>query len=148
MGRYLRLFTDLPLDEIARLEKLEGAELNHAKKLLADEATALARGVDDLPGIHETVAQLFEQQSGDTSQLPKIVVKNHELPIGMEEMFVRSGLCASKGEARRLIQGGGARLNDQIVMDSKDYLTADHFSTGAVKVSSGKKKHVILELKY
>lgn len=147
VGRYLRLFTDLPLDEIARLEKLEGAELNHAKKVLADEATALARGVDDLPGIHETVAQLFEQQSGGTSQLPKIVVKSHELPMGMEDMFVRSGLCASKGEAKRLIQGGGARLNDQVVIDSKDNLIASHFSNGTVKVSSGKKKHVILELK-
>jgi tyrosyl-tRNA synthetase len=146
VGRYLRLFTDLPLDEIERLEKLEGAELNQAKKILADEATALARGAGDLPGIHETIAQLFEQQTGDMNQLPKITIKNHELPIGMEDMFVRSGLCASKGEAKRLIQGGGARLNDQVISDSKNTLNADHFSNGIVKVSSGKKKHVVFEL--
>ncbi len=146
VGRYLRLFTDLPLDEIERLEKLEGAELNQAKKILADEATALARGVDDLPGIHETVAGLFEQQSGYMSQLPKIIITKHELPIGMEDMFVRSALCASKGEAKRLIQGGGARLNDQVINDSKDILTVDHFSNGHAKVSSGKKKHVVFEL--
>lgn len=146
VGRYLRLFTDLPLSEIERLEKLEGAELNHAKKVLADEATALARGAEDLPGIHETVAQLFEQQSGDMSQLPKVTIKKHELPMGMEDIFVRSGLCASKGEAKRLIQGGGARLNDQVISDSKNTLNADHFSNGIVKVSSGKKKHVVFEL--
>ncbi|MBY0282306.1 MAG: tyrosine--tRNA ligase [Alphaproteobacteria bacterium] len=146
VGRYLRLFTDLSLDEIERLEKLEGAELNQAKKVLADEATALARGMDDLPGIHETVAGLFEQQSGDMSQLPKVLIKRHELPMGMEDMFVRSGLCVSKGEAKRLVQGGGARLNDQVINDSKNNLTTDHFENGSVKVSSGKKKHVVLEL--
>jgi tyrosyl-tRNA synthetase len=146
VGRYLRLFTDLPMGEIARLEKLEGAELNHAKKILADEATALARGANDLPGIHEAVAQLFEQQSGNSNQLPKIILALDEFPIAMDELLVRANLCTSKGEAKRLIQGGGARLNDQTITDNKDTLNVDHFSQGQVKLSSGKKKHVILEV--
>jgi len=145
VGRYLRLFTDLPLDEIERLEKLEGAELNHAKKVLADEATILARGGEELSGIHETAANLFEQQSGDMSQLPKVILHDGDLPILIDELFVRAGFCSSKGEARRLIQGGGARIDDQPISDIKSSLEKSVLSS-PVKISAGKKKHALVVL--
>jgi tyrosyl-tRNA synthetase len=147
VDRYLRLFTDLPISEIEQLEKLQGAELNEAKKILADEATALTRDKDCLQTIHQTVSELFEKQgSSDLSQLPKETVRASELPIGFDELFVKYNLTASKGEARRLIQGGGGRINDQTVQDVKDVLTLDHFSSGLAKLSAGKKKHLVLQL--
>ncbi len=147
VGRYLRLFTDLPISEIERLEKLQGAELNEAKKILADETTAMARGKDCLLTIHQAVSELFEKQgNGDLSQLPKEKIEASDLPIGFDELFVRFNLSTSKGEARRLIQGGGARVNDQPIQDIKDVLTSNHFSSGLAKLSAGKKKHLVLEL--
>lgn len=146
VGRYLRLFTELPLPEIEMLENLQGAELNEAKKILADQATALAHGTAVLPAIHQTIGALFEQGQGDLSSLPQFEVNKEELPIPVDEAFVRCGLTASKGEAKRLIQGGGARLNDQPIIDIKQVITrADFNAQGAkLKLSAGKKKHACL----
>ncbi|MGE5442952.1 MAG: tyrosine--tRNA ligase, partial [Bacteroidota bacterium] len=120
-GRFLRLFTELPLAEIEQLERLRGAELNEAKKVLADEATGLCHGRDAAVQVRTTAASLFEHglsaAAGDTATgtgLPTIQVAHEELEAGVPafELFRRGGLAASKGEARRLIKGGGARLND------------------------------------
>ncbi len=147
VGRYLRLFTDFPISEIEKLEKLQGAELNEAKKILADETTALARDRNCLEAIHQTVAELFKKQgSGDLNQLEKENINASELPLGFDEVFARYNLVTSKGEARRLIQGGGARVNDQPIHDIKDLLISDHFSDGLAKLSAGKKKHLVLQL--
>lgn len=149
VGRYLKLFTELPLKEITRLEQLGGAEINQAKKVLADEATALAHGREVLGDIHDTIAKLFEHQAGgDLSSLPTVIVSKDELAAGIPvlDLLCQLGFATSKGEARRLIQGGGARLNDEVITDpllavSHNDLTTD----GILKLSSGKKKHGIIK---
>lgn len=145
--RYLKLFTDLSLAEIDKLGQLQGAEVNEAKKILADEATTLAHGRDVLEGIHTQARELFESQgSGDLSQLPQQTLQEAQFPMGVDDLLVHVNLCASKGEAKRLIQGGGARLNDVAVPDIKHQITADIFQSGPLKVSAGKKKHVVVVL--
>ncbi len=112
VGRFLRLFTDLPLDEIARLDTLEGAEINEAKKLLADAATALCRGPRAAEAAAETARRTFEEGSAGES-LPSFAVTGGG--IGIVDALIGLGLCASKGEARRLVQGGGARVDGEKV---------------------------------
>lgn len=147
VGRFLRIFTELPLSEIQKLEVLKDAELNEAKKILADEATTLAHGADYLSAIHEQTKQLFEAARGDISSLTAEMITTADLPIAIDELFVRFGLTTSKGEAKRLIQGGAIRVNDQVVTDIKAVLaTADFNEVGRAKVSSGKKKHLVLEV--
>jgi tyrosyl-tRNA synthetase len=126
VGRFLRLFTDLPLSEIARLEKLEGQELNEAKKLLATEATRLAHGDD-----------------AETEALPTTLVPSAELAAGIPvfRLFVLAGLAASNGEARRLIRGGGARVGDAPVTDEAATLSTADLIDGAIKLSAGRKQH-------
>ncbi len=149
VGRYLRLFTELPLEEIGKLEQLQGAEINEAKKVLADEATAMAHGRSCLPEIHATIAKIFEHQSGgDVTSLPHLTTDSARLNQGIPlvDVLVEAGLCSSKSEARRLIQGNGARVNDQPVTDVDYRITPDALtSEGYCKVSSGKKKHVIVK---
>ena len=147
VGRFLKLFTTLPLDEIARLAALQGAEINEAKKVLATEATALIHGRDKAEAAAETARKTFEQ--GQTaSDLPTVEIAASELAagIGVLAAFVTAGLVKSNGEARRQIQGGGLKINDVGVTDEKmtldrGALTAD----GIVKLSLGKKKHVLLK---
>ncbi|MDP3371415.1 MAG: tyrosine--tRNA ligase [Candidatus Paracaedibacteraceae bacterium] len=147
VGRFLRIFTELPISEIQKLEVLKDAELNEAKKILADEATILAHGFDHLAAIHEQTKQLFEAARGDISSLTAEVIALADLPIGIDELFVRFGLTASKGEAKRLIQGGAVRVNDCAINDVKAVLGASDFNEiGRVKISSGKKKHLVLEM--
>jgi tyrosyl-tRNA synthetase len=134
VGKFLRLFTDVPLDEIARLEALEGAEINEAKKLLADAATAMCRGEDAARDAAETARRTFEEGSaGDT--LPSFAVAG---PISIVDALVGLGFCASKGEARRLIQGGGARADGEKIDDEAAMVTA------GAKISAGKKKHGLI----
>src|SRR5207245_6518926 len=116
VGRFLRLFTELPLAEIARLEKLRDAEINEAKKLLATEATALCHGRAAADAAAETAREVFEA-GGAGEALPQVTVPRAALARGLPafELFVRAGLAASNGEARRLIKGGGARINDGVV---------------------------------
>ncbi|MCM8730148.1 tyrosine--tRNA ligase [Hephaestia sp. GCM10023244] len=138
VGRFLRLFTDLPLDEIARLEVLEGAEINEAKKVLADAATAMCRGAAAAAEAAATARKTFEEgAAGDA--LPR-----HAVPagaIGVVDALVALGFAASKGEARRLIKGGGARIEGEKVADEAATIT---IGDQPVRLSAGKKHHGLL----
>jgi tyrosyl-tRNA synthetase len=146
VGRFLRLFTDLPLGEIARLEELQGAEINEAKIALANATTALAHGADAAAAAAETARRTFVE--GDVGEaLPTLLAPRDELQRGIPafELFRRAGLAASNGEARRLIKGGGARLNDQTIEDETRAVTlADVTAAGHVKLSAGKKRHALV----
>ena len=147
VGRFLKLFTELPMDEIRRLEALEGAEINEAKKTLANEATAMLHGREAADLAAETARKTFEEGVMATS-LPTIEVPHAEFDagIGVLSAFVRAGLVASTGEARRQIKGGGLRVNDVAASDERATLSAaDLTGDGVVKLSLGKKKHVLLK---
>lgn len=147
VARFLRLFTFLPLDEISRLEKLEGAEINDAKKVLATEATALLHGRDKAEAAAETARRTFEQ-GALAADLPTVEIARDDLNAGLGILaaFVKAGLVASNSEARRQVQGGGLKVNDQAVTNEKASLTvADAAASGVIKLSLGKKKHVLLK---
>ncbi len=147
VGRFLKLFTELPLDEIARLEALEGAEINEAKKILATEATAMVHGRDAAVEAAETARKTFEEGTlGET--LPAIAVERAEIDAGFGVLtaFVKAGLVASTGEARRQIKGGGLKINDKAVTDEKAMVASSDFIDGIAKLSLGRKKHVLLKL--
>jgi len=135
VGKFLRRFTDLPLDEIARLEALEGSEINTAKKILADEATALAHGRKAAEAAGETARLTFEEGSAGEA-LPTLKVAGG---IGLVDALVGLGLVASKNEARRLIQQGGAKVDGEKVDEDRVIVVS-----GEVRVSAGKKKHGLL----
>ncbi len=137
VGRFLRLFTDLPLDEIARLESLEGAEINEAKKLLANEATAMCRGRDAAEGAAETARRTFEEGASGAS-LPSIVAGG---ATPLVDVLVALGFASSKGEARRLIKGGGARIDGEKIADEAAVVTV---GDAPVRISAGKKHHGIV----
>ena len=137
VGRFLRLFTDLPLDEIARLESLEGAEINQAKIVLANEATALCRGKEAANLAAETARKTFEEGSAG-ADLPTLAVAGS---VGIVDALIGLGFCASKGEARRLIAGGGARVDNEKVVDEALTIV---MSGNPVRVSAGKKHHGLL----
>ncbi|PTW60091.1 tyrosyl-tRNA synthetase [Breoghania corrubedonensis] len=146
VGRFLKLFTKLPLDEIARLEALEGAELNEAKKILANEATRLMHGDEAAAEAAETARKTFEEGALAQS-LPSIEVPQTDLEagIGLLAAYVQAGLCASNGDVRRNVKGGAVRINDETVTDERRTLTAaDLTSDGVIKLSLGKKKHILL----
>ena len=146
VGRFLRLFTALPLDEVARLEALRDAEVNDAKKLLASETTALLHGRAAAEEAAEASRRTFEE--GEIAEaLPTMTVPADELAggIGVLALFVRAGLVASNGEARRQIRGGGLRLNDVPIADERATATADDMRDGVVKLSLGRKKHVLVK---
>ena len=146
--RFLKLFTTLPLDEVARLAALQGQEINEAKKVLATEATALMHGRAQAEAASETARKTFEE-GAIASDLPTVAVTSAELSggIGVLGAFVRAGLVASNGEARRQIKGGGLRVNDVAVSDDKVMLTPAHVTPdGVIKLSMGKKRHVLLKI--
>ena len=146
VGKFLRLFTDLPLDEIARLEVLEGAEINEAKKLLATEATRMAHGDDAATAAADTARRTFEEGASGEA-LPTIEVPEAHLAAGMPlfALLTRVGLTPSNSEARRLIKGQGARLNDSVVADEKYSITLrDLNPDGMLKLSAGKKRHALV----
>jgi len=146
VGRFLRMFTDLPLEEIARLEKLAGAEINAAKITLATEATKMAHGEAAAEAAAETARRTFgEGSAGD--DLPSIEVASADLARGIQaiDLLHRAGLASSKSEARRLIKGGGARVNGEAIADDAAVLTAaDVTREGYIKLSVGKKKHALV----
>ncbi len=145
VGRFMRLFTVLPLDEIRRLESLGGAEINEAKKVLATEATALLHGKPAANEAAETARKTFEQ--GETAAtLPTIAVAHTDISAGMGVLaaFVTAGLVGSTGEARRLVQGGGLRVNDDPVSDPRAMIGLSDLRDGVIKLSLGRKKHVLL----
>jgi tyrosyl-tRNA synthetase len=144
--RFLKLFTFLPMDEIAKLAALKGAEVNEAKKTLATEATALIHGRDKAEAAAETARKTFEQ-GATAADLPSVNVSAAELEagIGVLQAFVKAGLVASNSEARRQVQGGGLKVNDAAVSDEKARISAgDVTGDGVIKLSLGKKKHVLL----
>ncbi len=148
VGRFLRLFTDLPLPEIDRLEALGGAEINEAKKRLATEATALLHGADAARAAAETARQTFEQ-GGAADTLPTHTIEVAELDgpaggINLYRLLAESGLVASNGEARRLIRNGGAYLNDVAIDDENRPLTRADMQLGYAKLSAGKKQHRLI----
>jgi tyrosyl-tRNA synthetase len=144
--RFLKLFTILPLDEIARLAALQGQEINEAKKVLATEATALVHGRASAEQAADTAQKTFEQ-GALAENLPTVEVPRAELEAGLGVLtaFVRAGLVASNGEARRQVKAGGLKVNDATVADEKMALTPrDTTPEGVIKLSLGKKKHVLL----
>ena len=146
VGRFLRLFTDLPLDEIARLELLRGAEINEAKIVLANETTMLAHGAEAAAAAAETARKTFAE-GGIGDSLPTFAIPRAELERGIPafDLFRRCDLAASNGEARRLIKGGGGRINDAAIGDETRPVTlADVNAQGIIKLSAGKKKHAIV----
>jgi tyrosyl-tRNA synthetase len=147
VSRFLKLFTVLPLDEIARLSALRGAEVNEAKKVLATEATALVHGRAAADEAAETARQTFEEGALAES-LPTVEITASELAdgLGVLAAFVRAGLVASNGEARRQVKGGGLKVNDATVTDERMALAAkDLTPEGVVKLSLGRKRHVLLK---
>lgn len=148
VGRFLRLFTELPLDEIERLEGLKDAEINDAKKVLANEATAMCHGADAAADAERTAAETFEQGQA-ASGLPTVGIPAAELADGIAAfaLFARAGLANSNGEARRLIRGGGGRVNDEQLKDENAPVTSDQADAeGVIKLSAGKKRHVLVKL--
>jgi tyrosyl-tRNA synthetase len=158
--RFLKLFTELSLEEIEELAKLQGADINKAKVILADEATALLHGRECLKAIHETIDTMFKggAQSSSTESLPRIYVTADELKKNDGEggegkrfldLFVELSLASSKKDARRLINGGGARLEGEKITDENGALTLDDFIDGKTEVTlrAGKKRAGVVELK-
>ncbi len=146
VGRFLRLFTELPLDEVARLEALGGAEINEAKKILATEVTGLCHGKAAATQAAETARQTFEQGTL-AADLPMVEIARARLQAGVPafELFAEAGLADSKGEARRLIKGGGARVNDAAVASETQAVSlTDTGADGRIKLSAGKKRHVLV----
>jgi len=146
VGRFLKLYTTLPLDEVARLAALGGAEINEAKKVLATEITAMLHGRPAAEQAAETARKTFED--GVTADsLPSVEVPRAELEagVGILALFVKAGLAGSNGEARRHVQGGAVKLNDETVSDDRRAVTLQDLSPeGALKLSLGKKKHILV----
>ena len=146
VARFLKLFTLLPLDEIARLEALGGAEINEAKKVLANEATALLHGREAAEAAAATARQTFEEGALAES-LPTVDVAAAEFEAGLGALtaFVRAGLVGSTGEARRQIRGGALRINDVALDDERAVIGREALqASGVIKLSLGRKKHVLL----
>jgi len=147
VGRFLRLFTELPIAEIEKLEQAKGAEINESKKVLAHEVTKLCHGEEAALAAAETARKTFEE--GTIAQdLPTVEVPAAELEAGVAafDLMRRAGLANSGGEARRLIKGGGARVNDvRIEADTQPIGSADVNADGVIKLSAGKKRHVLVK---
>ncbi|PIR38925.1 MAG: tyrosine--tRNA ligase [Alphaproteobacteria bacterium CG11_big_fil_rev_8_21_14_0_20_39_49] len=147
VGRFLRLFTELDIAEIERLEKLEGAEINQAKIILANEATKICHGEQAAKDSEETARKTFEQ-GGIGDFLPVVEIAKAELEIGIPafKMLMQAGLADSGKAAKRLIQGGGAKINDNKIEDEMINIGLDFInSDGVIKLSSGKKKHALVK---
>ncbi|WP_293409117.1 tyrosine--tRNA ligase [Phenylobacterium sp.] len=145
VGRFMRLFTDLPLDEIARLEALEGAQINEAKKVLANAATTLLHGAEAAKTAEAAAVAAFEQGQLSTD-LPSFEVPRTDLEAGivLAALAADAGLAGSRGEARRLAQGGGLRVNDKAEADANRTIDASDLVDGVVKLAAGKKKIVLV----
>ena len=147
VGRFLRLFTELPENEIARLEKLEGAELNDAKKILATEATALCHGREAALEAAETARRTFEE-GAVAAGLPTFEIERQKLHAGIPVTTLAhlAGLTSSASEARRFIQNGGLKLNDVVVVDVRAVATAAELTPeGVIKLSVGRKNHMLIK---
>ncbi|WP_049735085.1 tyrosine--tRNA ligase [Rhizobium ecuadorense] len=144
--RFLKLFTTLPMDEIARLSAIGGAELNEVKKILATEVTAILHGRPAAEQAAETARKTFEE-GGLSENLPSVDIPATELDggIGLLSLMVRAGLAGSNGEARRHVQGGAVRINDEAVSDERRLIGSNEITAdGVIKLSLGKKKHILI----
>ena len=144
VGKCLRIFTDLPMDEVKRLEALQDKEINEAKKILAFEATKICRGEAEAKAALKTATEMFEQGIAG-GELPTVTVNKNE--ISVLDAFVELGFVSSKGEARRLIKQAGLKLNDKVITDENYTISAKDVENGNIKLSQGKKKHGLLILK-
>jgi tyrosyl-tRNA synthetase len=143
VDRFLKLYTELPLEEIERLAQLEGSERNEAKKILANEATALLHGLNVAEQAAETARRTFEQ-GGSAEGLPTIML-DLRTGVGLLQANVAAGFSSSNGEARPSVQGGAIRVNDIPVSDERMVLDRSHLNAdGVIKLSMGKKKHVLI----
>jgi tyrosyl-tRNA synthetase len=147
VGRFLKLFTTLPLDEIARLEKLTGNEINDAKKVLAFETTRLLHGEAAAQDAAETARKTFEQ-GGIGDDLPTVEMTSADFGAGIPawSLLQKAGLAETNSEARRLIRGGGAKLNDQKLDDENLNVQTSAAVNGVIKLSAGKKRHAIVKI--
>lgn len=146
VGRFMRLFTELPLDEIKKLEALKNEEINEAKKILADEITKLCHGEAGAKIASATALETFEG-TGLSANLPTLEVSKNDLEAGFTafDLFRQAGLANSNGEARRLIKGNGARLNDIIITDETLLISSKDKNKGnVIKLSAGKKRHILI----
>ena len=149
VGRFLRLFTEIPLDEITKLEMLKGSELNEAKKILASEITKLCHGLNASESAASTAQKIFEEGLLG-ADLPTILIDTKQLEQGLWiiEALKQAEFIKSNGEGRRLINNGGVRLNDVVVVDpDQKILISDANSDAVIKLSSGKKRHALLKAK-
>jgi tyrosyl-tRNA synthetase len=146
VSRFLKLYTTLPMDEIARLSALGGSEINEVKKILATEVTAILHGRQAAEQAAETARKTFEE-GGLSENLPSVDVPASELDagIGLLSLIVRAGLASSNGEARRHVQGGAVRINDEAVSDERKMIGSGEITAdGIIKLSLGKKKHILI----
>jgi tyrosyl-tRNA synthetase len=147
VGKFLRLFTELPIDECERLEKLKGSEINYAKQILATEVTGLAHGKEAALNAAKTAKNVFDDGSSSEG-LPTTFLSEEDVSNGLTvaQLFTRSGLSNSGKDAKRLIVDGGAKINDEIITDpSKTYVLYE-LSEG-LKLSAGKKRHSMVRIK-
>ncbi len=149
VGKFLRFFTELPMDEIYKLEILQGSEINEAKKILANEATKLCHGIAAAQQSAETARKTFEEGGADENLKTFFIEKSLlEAGVPVFELFHMAGMKESKGEAKKLIEGGGAKVNDEKVVDAKMSINLFHIKNcGYVKLSSGKKHHLLIKIK-
>ncbi len=147
VGKFLRLFTELPLDEICRLDALEGSEINEAKIILANEATKMCRGETAAADAYATAKETFER-GGAGSDLPTVEIPEAQLAEGLNivDLFLDASLGASKGDVRRLIKQGGAKINDQKVESAELVVGKKDLADGQIKLSAGKKRHAIIKI--
>jgi tyrosyl-tRNA synthetase len=146
VSRFLKLFTDLPLDEVAQLEALRGSEINEAKKVLADEATAMLHG-REAAGQARAAAEAAFEQGRLSEDLPTFEVARSALEQGvaLAALAADAGLASSRSDARRLAQGGGLKLNDEAIADAARMVTLADLKDGAIKLAAGKKKIVLVK---
>ena len=146
VGRFMRLFTELSLDEIAEIENLEGAEINEAKIKLANEATRMCHGDDAAQAAEDTARRTFVE-GGSGKDLPRVEIRKDRLSSGVPiyELMRKAGLAKSNSEARRLIKGGGGRLNDEVISEETASATLDDLNAeGVLKLSAGRKRHALI----
>lgn len=148
VGKFLKIFTEIPMDEIAKLEELKGVEINEAKKILAYEVTKLVRGEEAAKEAEETAKKTFEQGVA-AEGLPTVELPQSDLDAGVaaQELFKQAGLVDSNGAMKKLVQGGGAKINDNKIDDAKMAITSALLQDdGTIKLSSGKKKHALVKV--
>lgn len=145
--RFLKMFTELPISEIDRLSALKDKEINEAKIILANEATTLCHGKEAASKAYETAKKTFEE-GATGSNLPVVEIDTNQLNTGIAvfKLFTLAGFCTSSSEAKRLIQGGGAKLNNQTITDEMQVLKKEDFKDDNLKLSMGKKQHAIIKL--